>query len=179
MKTQVITPITFTVPDLIKRIVLAASVGVLLVAADMPARAAPSGSFVPTGSLAGGGRVVHPAVRLPDGRVFVVGGIDAQPAGTVSSEIYDPSSGIWSVSGSMGTARVNNTANVLPDGRVLVMGGGNGVPIYNSTEIWDPTTGEFTPGPPMNVVRAYHQSIALRDGRILVVGGISTAKSVG
>lgn len=126
-------------------------------------------AFVTTGNLADGGRFGHPAVRLADGRVLVVGG-DQATGQTASAETYNPSSGNWSLSGPMSTQRDNHTANLLPDGRVLVAGGAY-IIVFASTEIWNPTTGEFTPGLPMNVARHYHTSVGLADGRILVAGG--------
>ena len=67
----------------------------------------------------------HTATLLPSGKVLVAGGYD--DGGTLSSaELYDPASGTWTATGSLGTARYDHTATLLPSGKVLVAGGGNG-----------------------------------------------------
>lgn len=62
------------------------------------------------------------------GKVLVVGG-------GRTAELYDPSNGTWSPTGSMNDARAQpHTATLLNDGRVLVVGGSSGT----SAEIYDP-----------------------------------------
>jgi hypothetical protein len=84
----------------------------------------------------------HTATRLLDGKVLVAGGYTASGS-TTSAELYDPSSGSWSATGSMHGARQGQTATLLPDGRVLVAGGSDGDAA--TAELYDPRSGTWTP----------------------------------
>ena len=64
----------------------------------------------------------HTATLLPNGKVLVAGGSIAAAA-LSSAELYDPASGTWTATGSLGTARDSHTATLLPNGKVLVAGG--------------------------------------------------------
>jgi len=52
--------------------------------------------------------------------VLVVGG---SPVALASTELYDPPTGTWTVTGSLITGRFGQTATLLSDGRVLIVGG--------------------------------------------------------
>ena len=103
-------------------------------------------SFSPAGSLAEA-RELHTATLLPDGRVLVVGGGDADVDDYVAAaEVWDPATASFSPAGSLAEARVNHTATLLPDGRVLVVGGTNhDYDLLASTEVWDPTISTSVP----------------------------------
>lgn len=100
---------------------------------------------------------------LPDGRVLIAGGIfQAGPTG--SAVIYDPQSGSFIPTGSIGTFAGPTAASPLPNGRVLVTSG-------TLAEIYDPATGAFSPtGSPL-VARQNVAAAPLPDGRVLMVGG--------
>ena len=73
-------------------------------------------------------RVYHTATLLPNGKVLVAGGlliIPGQPDAAIlaNSELYDPATGTWSMTGRMNHARKDFTATLLPNGYVLAVGG--------------------------------------------------------
>jgi hypothetical protein len=75
-------------------------------------------------------RDTHVAVSLPNGTVLVAGGISG---GTdFTAEFYDPVTGVFTQTGSMGVGRILAAAALLPDGRVLVTGGSD----LNSAEVY-------------------------------------------
>jgi N-acetylneuraminic acid mutarotase len=100
------------------------------------------GTWTPTGSLSTA-RMLHTATLMSNGKVLVVGGlvsISNNPIFATSCEVYDPSTGIWTTTGSPAKMRVSQTATLLADGKVLVAGGMNSSELHNSTEVYDPMT---------------------------------------
>jgi hypothetical protein len=117
-------------------------------------------------------REQHTATLLADGRVLIVGGTTSTGTGdshpTTTVEVYDPSTGSFSATGSMTEARTFHTATRLPSGKVLVAGGGD----ENSTaEVYDPATGSFSTTGGMEIGRAGHTATLLPNGSVLVAGG--------
>jgi N-acetylneuraminic acid mutarotase len=136
-----------------------------------------SGSWTATGSM-GGGRILHTATVLPDGKVLVAGGADGVTETSVnalaSAELYDPSTGSWTATGNMRQARARHTATLLPNGKVLVVGGsgsGPGTDSLASAELYDPMSGTWTATGNLIEARTYHTATLLPDGRVLVAGG--------
>ena len=80
-----------------------------------------------TGSLATP-RAAHTATLLPDGKVLIVGGVDANGQALASAELYDPATGTFSGAGSLQTPRTYHYAslNSVPPGQptqVFIYGG--------------------------------------------------------
>jgi hypothetical protein len=137
-----------------------------------------TGTFSPTGSMTTE-RGFHTATLLLDGRVLIAGG-DGKGWGTgqtflASAEIYDPTTGTFTATGSMATMRSTHAATLLVDGRVLITGGynnvSNGSLSLATAELYDPETGKFTPSGSMAEARTFHTATRLADGRVLVAGG--------
>ena len=114
------------------------------------------------------------AVMLPDGRLLVVGGGRGgpPPAAEYQDEIFDPASGVSTLTGYTLQSRDGGTATLLGDGRVLVAGGAPpGSPAVATAQILDPQTGTYSETGSMSRPRSSHAAISLDDGRVLVVGG--------
>ena len=120
-------------------------------------------------------RAAPGAVRLEDGRIMVIGGADENFNFLDSAEIYDPSTGTWSFTGSMNEPRFEDFVAVLLPGRKVLIAGGFGPPFnaLNSAEIYDEATNTWTPTGSMNVARAEFAYVVLHDGRVLAVGGVA------
>ena len=129
--------------------------------------------WVTTGSMLTG-RDKHTATLLPNGKVLVAGGgICIQDpcitSSLASAEIYDPSTGTWTYTGSMNTARSGHTATLLPNGSVLVAGGTDTNGLLASAELYDPATGKWTYTGSMNAGGG-GMALLLPDGIVLVTG---------
>jgi hypothetical protein len=144
-----------------------------------------SGTFNATGSMATA-RNGHSATLLPSGKVLVAGGAsDISPYGydlpAASAELYDPSSGTFTATGSMATSRVGHLATLLPNGKVLIAGGASGIspngnyqPVASAAELYDPSTGTFTSIGSLDDGHydgdSWPSTTLLADGRVLIVG---------
>jgi hypothetical protein len=153
-----------------------------------------TGLMTATGSL-GTPRLGHVAIPLSDGRVIAAGGVtdfvDAQnrfqdilETAQRTTEIWSPTTGLWTAYRDMNIRRSGHVSTRLPDGRFLLTGGfrqsgvataGFVVPIYNrGAEIFDPTTGLFVVTTQMQLSRGFHAATVLSDGRVMVVGGMQS-----
>ena len=134
-----------------------------------------SGAWTPTGSM-GTARFGHAATLLPNGKVLITGGdnwgdVDSIDGFYASAELYDPATGVWSPTGSMGTARSGHTATLLSNGKVLVAGGEGTNSFSASAELYDPATGNWTTTGSMATWRYIHTATLLSNGKVLVAGG--------
>ena len=142
----------------------------------LPARAMMTSSgWTPTGSLHVA-RLDPSATLLLDGRVLIAGGFTDinSLTNTSTAELYDPSDGTFSLTGSMTTGRGGHTATLLPNGKVLIAGGlvsGN-TGFISSAELFDPSTGTFSPTGSLSIGRSAASATLLDlNGKVLIVGG--------
>ena len=140
-----------------------------------------TGSWTLTGDM-NTPRASVKTVALADGRVLATGGFGSHIQAfndSLTSEIYDPETGEWAVTGPMSVQRFRHTLTLLPDGRVLAVGGEEQVGdymLYSSTEIFDPQTNTWSPGPELSQPRSGHSATLMPDGSVLLAGGISQDK---
>lgn len=112
------------------------------------------------------------ATLLLDGKLLVTGGQTNFTLTSPAAEMYDPATGIWTVTGSMNGDRAHHTATMLPNGQVLVAGGySSGTGALASAELYDPAVGTWTTTAPMSSQRFFHTATLLPNGQVLVVGG--------
>jgi len=135
-----------------------------------------SGTWTATGRPKIRYHIGHTATLLRDGRVLVTGGPpNGRDIGWPTSELYDPRSGSWTVTGNMVRIRLGHTATLLSDGGVLVAGGysqGGSSESTASAEAYDPSSGSWTAVGKMAAIRGGGWTATLlTDGKVLVVGG--------
>jgi len=113
--------------------------------------------------------------QLANGKILVAGGTEGEFWGETlnSCELYDPSTGTWSLTGDLNVGRLSHTATLLTNGNVLVTGGESpdfGV-INQSAELYNPATGKWSYTASLSTRREFHTATLLPNGQVLVAGG--------
>ncbi|XDD44523.1 Kelch repeat-containing protein [Leptospira sp. WS60.C2] len=135
-------------------------------------------SFLPTGQM-NEPRSRHDIVKLPDGKVVVIGGIkDYNPppgmyfSTSNTAEIYDPATETFTmVSDPMKTPRCYSCSVLLNDGRVFIIGGVDGIfAPKDTTEFFDPITKTFSWGPSLPIAVGGLKCLKLGDGNVMIYG---------
>ncbi len=117
------------------------------------------------------------AAGLPDGRVLLIGRLDARPLPVTRAHIYDPATHlVHTVTSTPGDIILDGSVARLGDGRILVMGVPDPVTRQNTAvQIFDPATETFLPGPSLPEMRRSAAQALLPDGRLLLLGGADRA----
>jgi hypothetical protein len=122
---------------------------------------------------------------LGNGKVLIAGGnyINGAYAETNSAELYDPATGIFTITGAVcGSRRSFHTATLLSNGQVLI---GGGVERYkqditrniwttvllSSACLYNPSSGTSVSTGNLNAPRSNHSATLLRDGTVLMASG--------
>ncbi|MEQ1634681.1 MAG: kelch repeat-containing protein, partial [Planctomycetota bacterium] len=132
-------------------------------------------------------RALHQAIPLLDGRVLMIGGVDALGGVLATCELYNPATNTFTPTGSMGTARALHAAVRLGDGRVLCAGGTSSMldaislvtNVRNSTEIYNPATGTWSGSANLSGFRLLPSLSLLPNGRALAAGGLEVTFFLG
>jgi N-acetylneuraminic acid mutarotase len=140
-----------------------------------------SGTWTNTGSM-NTNRYGHTATLLPNGQVLVAGGnnSDEHTVYLSRAELYDPTSGTWTNTGSMNTNRCYHTATLLANGQVLVAGSlghvvtlpphGFSTSPLSSAELYDPGLGTWKYTGSMTAGRGGQSAVLLPDGTVVAAG---------
>ncbi|MBA3460618.1 MAG: hypothetical protein H0T46_11685 [Deltaproteobacteria bacterium] len=119
----------------------------------------------------------HQAVRMPDGSVLIVGGVDAGGTPITTLERFTLDAGFVSAGDMPETAGItDSTVTQLADGRILITGGRTTTNTITNTAFivrLDPLDDsvDIVPTDRLAVPRANHQAARLCDGTILITGG--------
>ena len=88
----------------------------------------------------------HQVVKLPNGKVLVLGGDAGTIQPTAAAELFDPATDQFTSVGPMTAARMQHFAVLLDDGRVMIGGGrGEDGSDLATAEFFDSATNGFTP----------------------------------
>jgi hypothetical protein len=110
-----------------------------------------TGTFTSTATTASA--TVGSATLLPDGTVLLIESAQTRSLPpsflyTKNAELYDPSTGTVTATGSMIDGQTDYTATLLTSGKVLIIGGNNtDSPLYSKAanpELYDPSTHKFS-----------------------------------
>ena len=141
-----------------------------------------AGTWASTGSM-NVARTLARAAVLSNGSVLVVGGCvnDCLSATTNSAELYNPTAGTFTATGSMVQARAEFGVTLLANGQVLVAGGCTAYDVNgcasttNKAEIYNPATGTWKATGALRGARHAMTATLLPSGKVLVAGGATAA----
>lgn len=137
--------------------------------------------WVTTGSMATA-RFEHQLLLLSTGKALAAGGRSSTSgtSGLTSAEVYDPTTGLWTATGSMANGRrlfsmtqLPTSSNSTTSGKILAAGGISGSTSLTSAELYNASSGTWSAAATMNAARHKHTATLLVDGRVMVAGGFN------
>ena len=138
------------------------------------------GTFASTGQMSNP-RSYATANLLASGQILVAWWLNftnSPPRGYVATaDLWDPSTGLFTPTGSLFYGRCSHTSASLLNGNVLIVGGeaDAGPTLYS--ELYDPSTKAFSVSGSLAEERYRHTTTRLSDGSVLVAGGIASSGS--
>ncbi len=141
-----------------------------------------AGTFTATGSMTTA-RGNHASALLYTGNVLVAGGLTGPNTNlvlTATAEIYNPSTGTFTPTGSMSIPRGHYAGIVLDDGTVFIPGsaGVGALPAGTNADIYDPATGLFTTTGNFTQVQTGEREGVAPDGTVLLASGVNSSDAV-
>jgi len=135
-----------------------------------------TGTFSQTANNLSVGRGYPTTTILANGKILFANGGDYNDGGAAvtAADLFDPTTGMFSATGSTHDARHGSTANLLVlNGKVLVAGGimSNVETRLATAELYDPVAGTFAYTGSMHAARDVAVSVRLQNGKVLIAGG--------
>ena len=130
------------------------------------------GTWAVTGSMHKA-REQFTATLLTNGAVLVAGGLNeggfnSNQKTYAEAELYDPTKGTWTVTGSMSRPRSGQAAVLLPGTGWVLATGGSG---DSTSEVFRPALGQWVPTGSMTTPRTNLTATVLSNGNVLASGG--------
>ncbi len=126
------------------------------------------------------GRFGHVAALLPNGKVIIIGGNTGQGAiPPFLTEIFDPTTQLFSAGPNMVIPRIAHAGARLLDGRILYCGGcltaDCSAASHATCEIYDPASGVISSTGSLSTGAGALSLVTLATGEVLATGGITSA----
>jgi hypothetical protein len=136
-------------------------------------------TFTQTGPMTTG-RGNHASALLYNGQVLVAGGLTGPGTGlvlTATAELYNPSTEVWTPTGSMSIPRGHYAGIVLDDGTIFISGGAT-LPAGTNADVYNPATGTFSTTGNFTMVQTGAREAVAPDGTVLLASGVNNANPV-
>lgn len=110
------------------------------------------------------------------GRIYVIGGMDAAGAFTGATQVYDIARDEWTQAQAMPTPRFTDA--VYHSGRIWAIGGWNGGKGLTTVETYSPAKGVWEKQPDLAFAQSAHH-MAVVDGRVYSFGDFDRPERIG